>query len=401
MWEKTVKLFRLLNSQSIYPGFWQHGEMAQFRALANRARFRGKPAVLRSLYSGILILYSPFRAFYLSLQHTSRVGQRIQRLAGISCFRQFCEQYYLVLIEQIPPRSYYQFQLYDPERWAQRSGYLHDGEAQAIFRVLNGFASNPVINDKHQFALFCEKAGLPVPETIAVYPGNHFKHAVAFPPGDLFVKPLHGCRGEGAEYWTWNEDGTYCYKSFCCDADALHDRLNESGSKRALLVQSVLSNHEDLARLSNGFLVTLRLVTARNLEGEIELLFALCQIPVGLQSISHKGLSAPVSLQAGCLQAPFSWRPGDSVSELAASDQLIKGSQIPYWQATRDLVCRAHALLGGYFSLGWDVAITADGPVLLEANEGWEVTMVQKVYGPAGSSVLKPLIDAHVEKLAL
>lgn len=50
--------------------------------------------------------------------------------------------------------------------------------------------------------------------------------------------------------------------------------------------------------------------------------------------------------------------------------------------AARGLVERAHRELTGFPALGWDVIIGVDGPVLLEANLGWDVETPQRLFGP-------------------
>lgn len=37
----------------------------------------------------------------------------------------------------------------------------------------------------------------------------------------------------------------------------------------------------------------------------------------------------------------------------------------------------AHKSLYGIHSIGWDVAITDQGPVLIEGNDNWEISIIQ------------------------
>ena len=45
--------------------------------------------------------------------------------------------------------------------------------------------------------------------------------------------------------------------------------------------------------------------------------------------------------------------------------------QIPYFEAAKELVLRAHQCLYSINSVGWDVAITPYGPVIVEGNVHW------------------------------
>ena len=46
----------------------------------------------------------------------------------------------------------------------------------------------------------------------------------------------------------------------------------------------------------------------------------------------------------------------------------IEGEQLPYWQQMVDLALLAHERLGEPCFVGWDVALTINGPILLEGN---------------------------------
>lgn len=53
------------------------------------------------------------------------------------------------------------------------------------------------------------------------------------------------------------------------------------------------------------------------------------------------------------------------------------GETIPYFAEACALVKRAHALIPEVFSVGWDVVVTLDGPLLLEGNDGWSPRALQ------------------------
>jgi hypothetical protein len=48
------------------------------------------------------------------------------------------------------------------------------------------------------------------------------------------------------------------------------------------------------------------------------------------------------------------------------------------WDAVLALAISAHRVFSQFPSVGWDVAITSDGPVLMEGNYDWGVNLVQQ-----------------------
>ncbi|TVQ29091.1 MAG: hypothetical protein EA370_15785 [Wenzhouxiangella sp.] len=65
---------------------------------------------------------------------------------------------------------------------------------------------------------------------------------------------------------------------------------------------------------------------------------------------------------------------------------------MPFWSVILDHVRSAHLALPGYMVLGWDVAVTPEGPLILEANGNFGTVGSQK---PGA----RPLIDDEFLKV--
>jgi hypothetical protein len=59
------------------------------------------------------------------------------------------------------------------------------------------------------------------------------------------------------------------------------------------------------------------------------------------------------------------------------SQLVFENYELPYLREAADLCLKAHEFLYGFFIIGWDVAITDDGPVIVEANEKPGIHAVQ------------------------
>ena len=74
-------------------------------------------------------------------------------------------------------------------------------------------------------------------------------------------------------------------------------------------------------------------------------------------------------------------------------DRLL-GFVLPFWAQTVSLVCRAHQrAFPAFVTLGWDVALTQNGPILLETNVSWNMAQHQLRTGPLGKTGLANVID--------
>ena len=79
----------------------------------------------------------------------------------------------------------------------------------------------------------------------------------------------------------------------------------------------------------------------------------------------------------------------------------VKGRTVPLWNEIKDLAIRAHAAFPHRAVIGWDIALTPEGPVLLEGNGNLDVMFLQRVHDlPAGMTpfgdALNRLLDALI-----
>jgi hypothetical protein len=50
----------------------------------------------------------------------------------------------------------------------------------------------------------------------------------------------------------------------------------------------------------------------------------------------------------------------------------LEGYRIPYFREAVQVVTRMHERLHGIHSIGWDVGISPEGPIIIEGNDDWE-----------------------------
>src|SRR5699024_12718885 len=54
--------------------------------------------------------------------------------------------------------------------------------------------------------------------------------------------------------------------------------------------------------------------------------------------------------------------------------------KIPFYNESCELAINLHESLYGIHSIGWDIAITPDGPLIIKGNDNWNVAMQQLFY---------------------
>jgi hypothetical protein len=141
--------------------------------------------------------------------------------------------------------------------------------------------------------------------------------------------------------------------------------------------------HPFFDRYTDSCTQTLRVVTYIPPRGDIEVLSMVMKISVAgrfVDNLGQVGMTAAVSPEGvmgpGVRDAPegrllyFDKHP-----ETAAP---ISGVSLPGFDQAVALAIHAQSLVPQLRSAGWDIAITADGPVLIEGNSYWGWYMMQR-----------------------
>ena len=74
------------------------------------------------------------------------------------------------------------------------------------------------------------------------------------------------------------------------------------------------------------------------------------------------------------------WHLEYTVPRIMRNPTVYPEIPIPFYRESVDLVLKAHKLFPSFQTVGWDVAVTPDGPLLLEGNHNWDMEMLQIVH---------------------
>jgi len=316
-----------------------------------------------------------------ALWFTVRNGPTIRRRERKGLITQFVEQLWLYGSAGIVGPWYYILSLHRDGR-SRAPTFLQRCETKrGIYAMLKGKEGSP-LGQKQVFAERCQKAGLCC-VACELLIDNGSGDAADLPDCDLFVKPVIGCGGKGAERWDRVAPRRWSDGRLDLGDEALVDHLRARG--RPLVVQKRIRPHPSLEPLTSGATPTVRALTIINEQGIPELVAAVFRMSFGanrtVDNIHAGGLACAVSLAEGRLgrasdlgmDARLGW-----VSEHPTTGARIEGTRLPCWDEVGPLAGAAHALFSDRLVIGWDVAITKDGPILIEGNRGPDMDLMQR-----------------------
>ena len=225
-------------------------------------------------------------------------------------------------------------------------------------------------------------------------------------PRQFVVKPALSDFGEGIRFFRRSGDAFHEGERRFEDAAALYDTLLEDRHPGGLLLQERLHNHPFLTELTGSeTLQTFRVISIVDERGDPALVTAEWKVVAGDALIDnyHDGANGNAMMLRRppdrTLVGPLVFAGPDGFGFRAAdrhprTGAALDGIEIPGWHELRELVLRAARAFGALRTIGWDVAMTPEGPVLVEGNG---------LYGPTnevGSRHLRVALQELVARRA-
>ena len=189
----------------------------------------------------------------------------------------------------------------------------------------------------------------------------------------IIYKPIAGHKGEGV-------------LSFITTPDTIRDTYKTLSELPNGVVEEYVIQHPDLTSLCPSSVNTLRVVTVSSKtkavtpDGEkIDVAYASLRIGSGdsvVDNFSSGGMVALVDMDTGKLMTRATDADANIFSHHPVTGVQIKGFQVPLFKEAVNLAKEAckMSLVEGY--LGWDIAITENGPVLIEVNKNPGIVLI-------------------------
>jgi hypothetical protein len=300
---------------------------------------------------------------------------------------------------RLPPKQYFLLGLCDTRTRDDVTAYLPRRIVYAWQASCNDHPEIDLLRDKRAFRRLMEANGLPCVRELftidaegilrdddgSVLDAGDAGARVAAAGGKVFVKPIDDHGGLGCALFDIAAGGL--------------DPLRVPGQVR--LVQPVIVQHPDIARLYPGSVNTLRIETHRAADGSIRTSCAGLRIGSSgrvVDNISRGGLAVPVDIGTGRLGRYARRMPlyGMRFHENHPdTDVPFAATIVPGWKDMLALVERAARLFQPLGAIGWDLVATPDGPVILEANANWGEDLFQLGQPLRDTDLGRTILDWH------
>lgn len=269
----------------------------------------------------------------------------------------------------------YGFDVCDGPDPSQYIDYLQfRNSREAANRVGKDDAQVVLLRDKLLFFQWMKHYRLPVPEVFAFLRGGKVfdlnfqelpQEALAGET-DYFLKAQGG---ECASFVKHVRD----YEQLCGILSGL-----ENG---AYILQRKVVQSAEMNKLNPCAINTLRIVTI-NRDGNCRVLSSLLRVGTSgsgnVDNWAAGGLAIGIQPNGRLKEFGF-YKPGFGTKDSVHPDTGVRFSDfmVPCYQEACDLALRAHKVFFNVRAIGWDIAITEDGPVFIEGNDNFEISLQQ------------------------
>lgn len=281
----------------------------------------------------------------------------VKEKSGHSKTRTFCSMVWCGLRYGAGYYDYVMFGFYDMNG-KQRDTYLTRVRNKKVFEVMNDYRYADEFDDKlrfdARFSSYLHRAWLDGEKATV----GEFADFLCGQDA-IFAKPNHGACGNGVEKLRVAD---------FADPAAILDYVRE---KKLFVLEHVLPQHPDMARLHPQSVNTMRIVT--DLVGDtVHIAYIVVKIGRGGGCCDNTGQGGML-----CRVDPET----ETICSVATDDYFnvfekhpdtgvtFKGYRIPMLPEAIALAKQAAREIPQMRHVGWDVAVTPDGPAIIEGNE--------------------------------
>lgn len=250
--------------------------------------------------------------------------------------------------------DYQEFEFYNLNK-EQRETYLTIGKNNEIIKKFNDKSKFYIFDNKEEMYKIYNKF---LKRQWMVLNENNYNDFLDFFKQNkvIIVKPIDGEGGKGIEKYEYinDEESKIVYSSLLF--------------KKQLLVEQCIKQHPDMNKLYNKSVNTLRMFTFYK-DGQAYFLQAILKVGNGgvVDNFSSGGMYTYVD-DEGTVYAEAIDQMDNKYYKHPISNETIVGFKVPMFKEAVGMVKEAAKVVPEMGYIGWDVAISEDGPVLVEGN---------------------------------
>lgn len=263
-------------------------------------------------------------------------------------------------------QDYINYKFYE-KSYKERKDYATIGYQHKLYKIAANIEYAPFFSNKinfnNNFKDYVKRESLSYENSIEEVTEFIKKHK------EIMKKPISGLGGASVEKVITKD-----IKDIK-DINKFYDEMN----KNKYLIEEVVQQHKEWAKLNPTSINTLRVVT-KCVNGKADVLFAVARIGSKnsvVDNFHSGGVGVKVNLKKGILEGKTIDKKNNESEYTPSTKIKVDGYEIPYWKEVIKMTKSAAKVNDKVNIVGWDVAITPTGPVIIEGNRGPGMDIIQ------------------------
>jgi hypothetical protein len=274
----------------------------------------------------------------------------------------------------------------DRELWKYYYGSsYHPYQRKKLRKEVQQYAYQILYNDKSVCDQLCKGIGIKLPVTFGIIKPKddyHKKIQDVFRDSGaekLIIKPIMGHAGQGIILAIKNGS------KITIRTKNTEIELNDFILKDISIIQEILTQDDRISSLSSSSINTIRVVTMYTKSNDVIVLSSSMRFGVGnsyVDNWSAGGIAVGVDHKTGMLMKIAYDKYGNMYEQHPTSKKIFNGFKIPMWDQIIEIALRTQEYNYFYKLLGMDIALTKEGPALVEINANPDLIFQEQTAGP-------------------
>jgi hypothetical protein len=303
----------------------------------------------------------------------------------------------------LSPEEYYYYRLFDDSSFSasDKQKFLGRAAQRRMLHLCTSPRWRSMVQDKVVFQLIMEAYGFSMPRLVAAYhrhryaPGTAvlrdaldvalFLRSASYP---LFGKPIDGMYSLGSvrlDHYDANADAVTLHNGVAVGVESFARELGYY-ARRGYLFQEVKHPAKPIRLVCGDRIAGVRIVILMGEAGP-EIFRTLWKVPTGPHVADNfwrtGNLLAGIDPGTGRVTRVIGGVGVDQrkIKQHPDSSRSLIGFKLPFWHQLKETSLAAARVICGLSMQAWDIAVCADGPVILEANVGGDFNLPQLASG--------------------
>ena len=274
----------------------------------------------------------------------------------------------------------------DKAEWVYYYGSsYHSYQRKKLRKEVQTYERMIIFDDKSVCEQLCTGIGVQMPSSFGtIEPHTEYKKKLRFifkkhKLQKIIIKPILGHAGRGI-LLVQKSDNFIKVNDGLVWTSLENFQLNTKA-----VVQEVISQHSEISKMSKNSVNTIRVLTLYTKTEEVIIVSSSMRFGVGeafVDNWSAGGVAVGVDHNQGRLKEIAYDKFGNQYTIHPTSGITFKNFKIPYWDQILDMATKVQRFCYFYKLIGMDIALSQNGPVLIEVNANPDLVFQEQTSGP-------------------